>query len=51
MLTLERDNEQSVYFDFQNVTGFKQTSTYTNFGDPSQWGKEWHTMPISDCEN
>jgi hypothetical protein len=31
------------------ATAFSQTETFKQFGQPSTWEKEWHTMPISDC--
>mmetsp|Transcript_19743 Transcript_19743/g.29312 ORF Transcript_19743/g.29312 Transcript_19743/m.29312 type:complete len:472 (+) Transcript_19743:116-1531(+) len=29
--------------------GFNQTSTFQQFGHPSTWMDEWHTMPRVDC--
>lgn len=29
--------------------GFRTTSTFQAYGDPSQWDEVWHTMPIQDC--
>lgn len=31
------------------TTGYRTTSTYQNYGDPSQWIEIWHTMPTTDC--
>lgn len=33
---------------WHNVTGFQQTHTYQQYGDPTTWN-DWHTMPIADC--
>ena len=37
-------------YTWHNVTGFHNTPTYLEHGDPSTWQDEWHTMPISDCK-
>ena len=31
------------------ATGYLRTDTFRQFGLPTTWEKEWHTMPISDC--
>jgi hypothetical protein len=35
---------------WHNVTGFRQTPTFQQYGDPATWnGNQWHTMSIADC--
>jgi hypothetical protein len=35
---------------WHNVTGFRQTPTFQQYGDPTTWNaNQWHTMPIADC--
>jgi hypothetical protein len=33
---------------WRHVNGFQLTDTFRKFGPPHRW-KEWHTMPVSDC--
>ena len=37
------------YMWSSNATGFRQTQTYHQYGDPSTWGTQWHPFPTSDC--
>jgi hypothetical protein len=30
-------------------TGYQTTTTYQQYGGPSQWTEVWHTMPTRDC--
>ena len=32
-----------------NKPGYQNTETLNEFGDPSTWEDEWHTMSVSDC--
>ena len=35
---------------YHNVTGFKQTKTYAQYGDPQQWEEGiWHVMSAENC--
>ena len=31
------------------MTGFRTTSIFQAYGDPSQWDDIWHIMPVEDC--
>jgi hypothetical protein len=35
--------------EWRNASGYQTTPTFRNFGCPSSWVDEWHTMPIVDC--
>jgi hypothetical protein len=32
-----------------NVSGFRKTSVYRQYGDPRQWSLHWHLFPVADC--
>jgi hypothetical protein len=38
----------NVTYVWHNVTGFRTTKTYKDYGDPAHW-TEWHTFPVKDC--
>jgi hypothetical protein len=35
-------------YAWHNVTGFRTTKTFKDYGDPAYW-TEWHTFPVDDC--
>jgi hypothetical protein len=37
-------------YKWHNALGFLKTKTYRLHGNASQWGNQWHTMPVSDCQ-
>jgi hypothetical protein len=44
-----KKKREGFLYKYHNATGFRQTRTYSKYGDPSSWMKEWHIMPVSDC--
>jgi hypothetical protein len=39
----------NMWYNWNNVTGFHETQTFCDHGDPSKWTTSWHTMPVKDC--
>jgi hypothetical protein len=45
----EGESKLRLMYKWNNVTGFRDTQTFCDHGDPSEWTSTWHTMPKEDC--
>jgi hypothetical protein len=42
-------NKFTLVYKWNNVTGFRETQTFCDHGDPSEWTTSWNAMPVEDC--
>jgi hypothetical protein len=43
------ESKLGLMYNWNNVTGFRDTQTFCDHGNPSEWTSTWHTMPKEDC--